>query len=391
MMSKQRVYLIVLDSFGIGHAPDAADFGDEGANTLYTITHSKEYDTPNMRKLGLSCIDGVDYLEKSDNIVGSYGRMQEASKGKDTTIGHWEIAGIVSENALPTYPNGFPKEVLDEFSKRTGREVLCNKPYSGTDVIRDYGEEHVRTGKLIVYTSADSVFQIAAHEDIVPVEELYKYCEIAREILVGEHGVGRVIARPFVGEAPNFQRTTNRHDFSLLPPRDTMLDVLQKEGYDTYGVGKIYDIFAGKGIAHTQRIQGNVDGMEKTIQLQDKDFNGLCFVNLVDFDMLYGHRNDIEGYAKATTVFDKQLGTFMERMQPQDILMITADHGCDPGFKGTDHSRECVPFLAYGEQVKKGVNMGTRKTFSDIAATILDIFGIDSRLDGTSFKDEILK
>ena len=212
-MSKQRVYLIVLDSFGIGHAPDAADFGDEGANTLYTITHSKEYDTPNMRKLGLSCIDGVDYLEKSDNIVGSYGRMQEASKGKDTTIGHWEIAGIVSENALPTYPNGFPKEVLDEFSKRTGREVLCNKPYSGTDVIRDYGEEHVRTGKLIVYTSADSVFQIAAHEDIVPVEELYKYCEIAREILVGEHGVGRVIARPFVGEAPNFQRTTNRHDF----------------------------------------------------------------------------------------------------------------------------------------------------------------------------------
>lgn len=391
MMSKQRVYLIVLDSFGIGHAPDAADFGDEGANTLYTITHSKEYDTPNMRKLGLSCIDGVDYLEKSDNIVGSYGRMQEASKGKDTTIGHWEIAGIVSENALPTYPNGFPKEVLDEFSKRTGREVLCNKPYSGTDVIRDYGEEHVCTGKLIVYTSADSVFQIAAHEDIVPVEELYKYCEIAREILVGEHGVGRVIARPFVGEAPNFQRTTNRHDFSLLPPRDTMLDVLQKEGYDTYGVGKIYDIFAGKGIAHTQRIQGNVDGMEKTIQLQDKDFNGLCFVNLVDFDMLYGHRNDIEGYAKAATVFDKQLGTFMERMQPQDILMITADHGCDPGFKGTDHSRECVPFLAYGEQVKKGVNMGTRKTFSDIAATILDIFGIDSRLDGTSFKDEILK
>ena len=344
-----------------------------------------------MRKLGLSCIDGVDYLEKSDNIVGSYGRMQEASKGKDTTIGHWEIAGIVSENALPTYPNGFPKEVLDEFSKRTGREVLCNKPYSGTDVIRDYGEEHVRTGKLIVYTSADSVFQIAAHEDIVPVEELYKYCEIAREILVGEHGVGRVIARPFVGEAPNFQRTTNRHDFSLLPPRDTMLDVLQKEGYDTYGVGKIYDIFAGKGIAHTQRIQGNVDGMEKTIQLQDKDFNGLCFVNLVDFDMLYGHRNDIEGYAKAATVFDKQLGTFMERMQSQDILMITADHGCDPGFKGTDHSRECVPFLAYGEQVKKGVNMGTRKTFSDIAATILDIFGIDSRLDGTSFKDEILK
>lgn len=390
-MSKQRVYLIVLDSFGIGHAPDAADFGDEGANTLYTIAHSKEYDTPNMKKLGLSCIDGVDYLGKVDKVVGSYGRMQESSRGKDTTIGHWEIAGIVSEKALPTYPNGFPKVILDEFSKRTGREVLCNKPYSGTDVIRDYGEEHVRTGKLIVYTSADSVFQIAAHEDIVPVEELYRYCEIAREILVEEHGVGRVIARPFVGEAPNFQRTTNRHDFSLLPPRDTMLDVLQKEGYNTYGVGKIYDIFAGKGIAHTQRIQGNVDGMEKTIKLLDEEFNGLCFVNLVDFDMLYGHRNDIEGYAKAATVFDKQLETFMERMQPQDILMITADHGCDPGFKGTDHSRECVPFLVYGKQVKEGVNLGTRKTFSDIAATILDIFGIDCRLDGTSFKEEILK
>ena len=390
-MSKQRVYLIVLDSFGIGHASDAADFGDEGANTLYTIAHSKEYDTPNMKKLGLSCIDGVDYLGKVDKVVGSYGRMQESSRGKDTTIGHWEIAGIVSEKALPTYPNGFPKVILDEFSKRTGREVLCNKPYSGTDVIRDYGEEHVRTGKLIVYTSADSVFQIAAHEDIVPVEELYRYCEIAREILVEEHGVGRVIARPFVGEAPNFQRTTNRHDFSLLPPRDTMLDVLQKEGYDTYGVGKIYDIFAGKGIAHTQRIQGNVDGMEKTIKLLDEEFNGLCFVNLVDFDMLYGHRNDIEGYAKAATVFDKQLETFMERMQPQDILMITADHGCDPGFKGTDHSRECVPFLVYGKQVKEGVNLGTRKTFSDIAATILDIFGIDCRLDGTSFKEEILK
>lgn len=391
MMKKQRVYLIVLDSFGIGNAPDADDFGDEGANTLCTITHSSEYDTPNMKKLGLASIDGVDCLGETDKIIGGYGRLQEASRGKDTTIGHWEIAGIISEKALPTYPNGFPKEILDEFSKRTGREVLCNKPYSGTDVIRDYGEEHVRTGKLIVYTSADSVFQIAAHEDIVPVEELYRYCEIAREILVGEHGVGRVIARPFVGEAPNFRRTTNRHDFSLLPPRETMLDVLQREGYDTYGVGKIYDIFAGKGIAHTQRIQGNVDGMEKTIQLQEEDFNGLCFVNLVDFDMLYGHRNDIEGYAKAATTFDKQLGTFMERMQSQDILMITADHGCDPGFKGTDHSRECVPFLVYGDTIKAGVNLGTRKTFSDIAATILDIFGIDTTLDGSSFKDEILK
>lgn len=390
-MGRQRVFLIVLDSFGIGNAPDAADFGDEGANTLHTITQSPEYDTPNMNKLGLSRIDGIDYLEKVENTIGSYGRLQEASRGKDTTIGHWEIAGIISPQALPTYPNGFPKELLDEFSKRTGRGVLCNLPYSGTDVIRDYGEEHIRTGKLIVYTSADSVFQIAAHEDVVPVEELYRYCEIARELLTGEHGVGRVIARPFTDAAPNFRRTSNRHDFSLLPPKDTMLDILQREGYDTYGVGKIYDIFAGKGIAHTQRIKDNVDGMEKTIALQDEDFNGLCFVNLVDFDMMYGHRNDIEGYAKAATTFDEQLGTFMERMKPEDILMITADHGCDPGFKGTDHSRECVPFLVYGDSVKEGVDLGTRKTFADISATVLDMFGIENTTDGTSFKGEIYK
>ena len=390
-MGRQRVFLIVLDSFGIGNAPDAADFGDEGANTLHTITQSPEYDTPNMNKLGLSRIDGIDYLEKVENVIGSYGRLQEASRGKDTTIGHWEIAGIISPQALPTYPNGFPKELLDEFSKRTGRGVLCNLPYSGTDVIRDYGEEHIRTGKLIVYTSADSVFQIAAHEDVVPVEELYRYCEIARELLTGEHGVGRVIARPFTDAAPNFRRTSNRHDFSLLPPKDTMLDILQREGYDTYGVGKIYDIFAGKGIAHTQRIKDNVDGMEKTIALQDEDFNGLCFVNLVDFDMMYGHRNDIESYAKAATTFDEQLGTFMERMKPEDILMITADHGCDPGFKGTDHSRECVPFLVYGDSVKEGVDLGTRKTFADISATVLDMFGIENTTDGTSFKGEIYK
>lgn len=390
-MGRQRVFLIVLDSFGIGNAPDAADFGDEGANTLHTITQSPEYDTPNMNKLGLSRIDGIDYLEKVENVIGSYGRLQEASRGKDTTIGHWEIAGIISPQALPTYPNGFPKELLDEFSKRTGRGVLCNLPYSGTDVIRDYGEEHIRTGKLIVYTSADSVFQIAAHEDVVPVEELYRYCEIARELLTGEHGVGRVIARPFTDAAPNFRRTSNRHDFSLLPPKDTMLDILQREGYDTYGIGKIYDIFAGKGIAHTQRIKDNVDGMEKTIALQDEDFNGLCFVNLVDFDMMYGHRNDIEGYAKAATTFDEQLGTFMERMKPEDILMITADHGCDPGFKGTDHSRECVPFLVYGDSVKEGVDLGTRKTFADISATVLDMFGIENTTDGTSFKGEIYK
>lgn len=390
-MENRRIFLIVLDSYGIGALPDAADFGDEGSNTLKTITASKAYDTPNMKKLGLFNIDGVDWMKKEESPAGAYGRMKERSRGKDTTIGHWEIAGVVSPKPLPVYPNGFPEEILEKFREATGREVLCNLPYSGTDVIRDYGEEHMKTGALIVYTSADSVFQIAAHEEIVPVEELYRYCEIAREILCGEHGVGRVIARPFIGEAPNFQRTANRHDFSLLPPRDTMLDAILGAEYDTYGIGKIYDIFAGKGIAHTQRIQNNVDGMEKTLEMQEKDFKGLCFVNLVDFDMMYGHRNDIEGYANAATVFDRQLKTFLERMRPEDILMITADHGCDPGFRGTDHSREHTPLLICGEDIKENVNLGTRETFADIAATVLDLLHVENNTDGTSMKELIIK
>ena len=390
-MENRRIFLIVLDSYGIGALPDAADFGDEGSNTLKTITASKAYDTPNMKKLGLFNIDGVDWMKKEESPAGAYGRMKERSRGKDTTIGHWEIAGVVSPKPLPVYPNGFPEEILEKFREATGREVLCNLPYSGTDVIRDYGEEHMKTGALIVYTSADSVFQIAAHEEIVPVEELYRYCEIAREILCGEHGVGRVIARPFIGEAPNFQRTANRHDFSLLPPRDTMLDAILEAGYDTHGIGKIYDIFAGKGIAHTQRIQNNVDGMEKTLEMQEKDFKGLCFVNLVDFDMMYGHRNDIEGYANAATVFDRQLKTFLERMRPEDILMITADHGCDPGFRGTDHSREHTPLLICGEDIKENVNLGTRETFADIAATVLDLLHVENNTDGTSMKELIIK
>ena len=390
-MENRRIFLIVLDSYGIGALPDAADFGDEGSNTLKTITASKAYDTPNMKKLGLFNIDGVDWMKKEESPAGAYGRMKERYRGKDTTIGHWEIAGVVSPKPLPVYPNGFPEEILEKFREATGREVLCNLPYSGTDVIRDYGEEHMKTGALIVYTSADSVFQIAAHEEIVPVEELYRYCEIAREILCGEHGVGRVIARPFIGEAPNFQRTANRHDFSLLPPRDTMLDAILEAGYDTYGIGKIYDIFAGKGIAHTQRIQNNVDGMEKTLEMQEKEFKGLCFVNLVDFDMMYGHRNDIEGYANAATVFDRQLKTFLERMRPEDILMITADHGCDPGFRGTDHSREHTPLLICGEDIKENVNLGTRETFADIAATVLDLLHVENNTDGTSMKELIIK
>lgn len=385
----KRVFLIVLDSLGIGNAPDAKIFGDEGSNTLKTISKSEYYHTPNMLKLGLGNIDGVDYFDHDSERIGVYARLEEASMGKDTTIGHWEMAGIISKNPLPTYPEGFPKEVLDEFIKRAGREIICNKPYSGTDVIRDYGKEHIETGKLIVYTSADSVFQIAAHEDIVPIDELYKYCEIAREILQGEHGVGRVIARPFIGSEGNFTRTGNRHDFSLLPA-DNMLDALVAAKYETYGIGKIYDIFAGKGVEHTQRTKNNIEGMEKSIELLKKDFTGLGFINLVDGDMIYGHRRDIDGYAKSIAKFDDQLGTFISKMNDDDIVMITADHGCDPGYKGTDHTRECVLFLAYGKGLKKDINLGTRKTYADIAATILDIFNIENTTAGISFKKDIM-
>ncbi len=385
----KRVFLIVLDSLGIGNAPDAKIFGDEGSNTLKTISKSEYYHTPNMLKLGLGNIDGVDYFDHDSERIGVYARLEEASMGKDTTIGHWEMAGIISKNPLPTYPEGFPKEVLDEFIRRTGREIICNKPYSGTDVIRDYGKEHIETGKLIVYTSADSVFQIAAHEDIVPIDELYKYCEIAREILQGEHGVGRVIARPFIGSEGNFTRTGNRHDFSLLPA-DNMLDALVAAKYETYGIGKIYDIFAGKGVEHTQRTKNNIEGMEKSIELLKKDFTGLGFINLVDGDMIYGHRRDIDGYAKSIAKFDDQLGTFISKMNDDDIVMITADHGCDPGYKGTDHTRECVLFLAYGKGLKKDINLGTRKTYADIAATILDIFNIENTTAGISFKKDIM-
>lgn len=385
----KRVFLIVLDSLGIGNAPDAKIFGDEGSNTLRTISKSEYYHTPNMLKLGLGNIDGVDYLDHDSERIGVYARLEEASMGKDTTIGHWEMAGIISKNPLPTYPEGFPKEVLDEFIRRTGREIICNKPYSGTDVIRDYGKEHIETGKLIVYTSADSVFQIAAHEDIVPIDELYKYCEIAREILQGEHGVGRVIARPFIGSEGDFTRTGNRHDFSLLPA-DNMLDALVAAKYETYGIGKIYDIFAGKGVEHTQRTKNNIEGMEKSIELLKKDFKGLGFINLVDGDMIYGHRRDIDGYAKSIAKFDDQLGTFISKMNDDDIVMITADHGCDPGYKGTDHTRECVLFLAYGKSIKKDINLGTRKTYADIAATILDIFNIENTTAGISFKKDIM-
>ncbi|MCR4925910.1 MAG: phosphopentomutase [Clostridiales bacterium] len=389
---KKRIFLIVLDSFGIGEAPDADLFGDKGSNTLASISHSKKFKADTLAKLGLFNIDGVNCKEPLKNIDGAFGRFQELSKGKDTTAGHWEIAGLVSEKKFPTYPNGFPKEIIDKFKEATGREVLCNSTYSGTKVIADYGEEHIRTGALIVYTSADSVFQIAAHEDVVPVELLYDYCKKAREILCGEHAVGRVIARPFIGSAKDgFTRTSNRHDFSLVPPKDTILNVLQKNGYDTLSVGKIKDIFANSGISEYIYTKGNKDGMKKTEQYFEKDFNGLCFVNLVDFDMLYGHRNDVDGYANATAEFDEWLSSFIPRLRKDDILMITADHGCDPGTESTDHSREYIPLLIYGNCIKKNKNLGTRKGFCDIGKTIADIFEIENSLDGISFKSKIME
>ena len=390
MREINRVFLIVLDSFGIGEMTDAAEFGDVGSNTLASIAKSAKYHTPMLQKLGLFNIDGVTVGEKECCPLGSYGRMKEASRGKDTTIGHWEIAGMISHEPLPTYPNGFPQEVMEEFEKQTGRKTLCNLPYSGTEVIAKYGKEHVDTGALIVYTSADSVFQIAAHEDIVPIEELYRYCEIARNLLQGKHGVGRVIARPFVGVEGDYKRTSNRHDFSLVPPKDTMLDQLVANGFSTYGVGKIYDIFAGKGIQHTQRIKNNTEGMERTLELQKEDFKGLCFVNLVDFDMTYGHRRDIDGYAQAATDFDIQLETFMNNMRDDDVLMITADHGCDPGYTGTDHTREHIPFLIYGKQIRENYSMGTRESFADIAATVLELLGVENNTDGNSVASQVL-
>jgi len=381
---KKRVFLIVLDSFGIGGMEDSYEYGDRDVNTLRSVAASPYFSMPNMGKLGLFNIDGVEVDKKVAEPVAIYARMKEASKGKDTTIGHWEIAGICSKRPLPTYPDGFPQEILDEFSARTGRTVLCNKPYSGTDVIRDYGEEHVKTGALIVYTSADSVFQIAAHEEVVPVEELYRYCEIAREILAGEHGVGRVIARPFVGEKGNYTRTARRHDYSILPPAVTMLDQLQEHGKSVIGVGKIKDIFAGKGITESVYTNGNADGIDKTLDYLKKDFEGLCFINLVDYDSMYGHRNDVDGYAKALTYFDNRLPQILDGLKEEDLLIITADHGCDPGDEdSTDHTREYTPLLIYGKNVK-AQNQGTRDTFADIGATVLAYFGLEPEFAGKS-------
>ncbi len=387
----KRVFLIVLDSFGIGALPDAKEYGDGDCNTLRSITSCSAYVTPNLQKLGLFNIDGVTAKAPVEKPLGAFAKMTEVSKGKDTTIGHWEIAGVISKKPLPTYPNGFPAEIIDELEREFGRKVICNQPYSGTAVIHDYGREHIETGALIVYTSADSVLQIAAHEEVVPLEDLYEYCKIARTVMQGEHAVGRIIARPFVGQYPHFERTANRHDFSLEPPQATILDVLVEKNLHTIGIGKISDIFAGRGIKEHIPIQGNEDGMNQTIQMLDRDFEGLCFVNLVDFDMKYGHRNDVVGYARAATAFDRQLGEFMQKMHEEDVLMITADHGCDPMYPTTDHTREYTPLLVYGKTIQENVNLGVQPSFACISATIADLFEIRFTTQGMSFLDKISK
>ena len=391
MMAK-RVFLIVLDSCGCGEMPDSADFGDAGSNTLRACTASSRLDIPTLSKMGIFNIDSVDCGTPVPAPTAAYGRMAEKSRGKDTTIGHWELAGLISPHPLPTFPDGFPADFIQAFEEKTGRKVLCNKPYSGTEVIRDYGREQKETGGLICYTSADSVFQIAANEADIPPEELYRICETAREMLTGpELGVGRVIARPYTGEYPNYVRTSNRHDFSLLPPAPTLLDALKQAGLATIGVGKIYDIFAGQGITEMVRNKSNADGMEHTLHYAAQDFEGLCFVNLVDFDMLYGHRNDVDGYAAALTEFDGQLRKLLPMLKEDDLLFITADHGCDPSTPSTDHSREHVPLLAYGAKMKAGYNLGTRSTYADLAATVAEYFGVKANIAGTSFLREILK
>jgi phosphopentomutase len=391
----KRGIIIVLDSVGIGAQPDAGLYGDEGSNTLGHI-HKELKDLPwfslaNLERLGLGHIDGVDYLNKSHPAIGSFARMMELSKGKDTTTGHWEIAGIVLDKPFPVYPDGFPTEIMQSFEEAIGRKTLGNFPASGTQIIADLGAEHMKTGFPIVYTSADSVFQIAAHEEVIPLETLYDMCQKARRILTGEHAVGRVIARPFLGSPGDFRRTENRRDFSLTPIRKTILNYAAEHGYEVRAVGKIEDIFNRSGITHAVHTGGNMDGVERTLAWLKEDFSGILFVNLVDFDMLYGHRNNVEGYGKALTELDGRLPEIINAMKDDDILFITADHGCDPSTESTDHSREYTPLLVYGKKVKAGINLGTRKGFSDIAATIAEYLNVEADIAGESFLSQILK
>ena len=392
----KRVAIIVLDSVGIGELPDAAKYGDEGSNTLVNIKKEyPEFSVPNMAELGLGNIEGEDIclLGKTDSPKGCYAKMSEASNGKDTTTGHWEISGIVTENPFPTFTEtGFPKEVMDKFEKAIGRKTLGNISASGTSIINELGDEHVKTGYPIIYTSADSVFQIACHEDVIPVDELYKMCETAREILVGDYAVARVIARPFIGNGNgNYTRTERRKDFSLAPTSETILDLLKAEGKSVVAIGKIEDIFEHRGMTVTDHTTNNHDGIEKTIEYLKKDFEGLLFTNLVDTDMIYGHRNDVKGYAEAVMYFDSKLPEIKSAMKDDDILIITADHGCDPTTPSTDHSREFVPLLVYGKSIKEGVNLGVRKQFSDIAATVAEYLGINETFGAESFLKDVIK
>lgn len=384
-----RVTLIVLDSVGIGALPDAGEYGDENSNTLGNIIKKLGYlKIPNLKKLGIGNIEGIDYLENTNNPIAAYGKSLERSKGKDTTTGHWEISGIILENPFPTYPKGFPKDIMNKFEKLIGKKTLGNKPASGTEIIKELGDEHIKTGYPIVYTSADSVFQIAAHEEVISLEELYDMCEKARKLLQGEHGVGRVIARPFIGMNGDFTRTLNRHDYSLKPTHKTVLNIIKEADMEVKAVGKISDIFSGEGITDFVHTENNMDGVDKTIKYMNEDYNGLIFTNLVDFDMNYGHRNNVEGYGRSLEEFDNRLPDILSNMKEEEVLMITADHGCDPTTEGTDHSREYIPILVYGKGINPN-NIGIRDSFADIGATILEILGLNSVENGNSFYDII--
>ena len=381
MRKYKRVFIIILDSFGIGYQPDAERFGDAGANTLFRIFRSERFNIPTLLSLGFGNIDGCEFLGGTDTPLATVARLREVSEGKDTTVGHFELMGAVSEKPFPTYPAGFPDEIIAEFSKRCGRRVLCNRPYSGTEVIRDYGDMHRESGDFIVYTSQDSVFQIAAHEEVVSLEELYSACKTAREILVGENGVARVIARPFIGESGNYVRTANRRDFSIKPPRGTALDAIKESGHEVIAVGKINDIFAGEGITESIISHSNREGMEITESLLDRDFSGLCFTNLVEFDSHYGHRQDVDGYAEAISEFDAWLQRFIEKLAEDDLLMITADHGCDPGDDSTDHTREYVPLFILGSGIIPE-NLGTLIGFYSVGKTAAQALGAEYKGPG---------
>lgn len=390
----KRVITIVLDGFGVGESPDAYVYKDEGSNTIAGIYNNTKLNLPNMKKMGLFNIEKIGIENKEENPIGAYGKAQEQSVGKNSPVGHWEISGHIKNPGFKTYPQAFPKEMIEEFIQKTGvKGILCNEVGSGTEILKRFGEEHMKTGYPIVYTSADSVFQIAAHEDIIPVEKLYEICKIARKMLdKKEYNVGTVIARPFVGTcAEDFTRTYNRKDFESDTFGRTMLDVISENGKEVIAIGKIEDLFSGRGITKAIHTNGNADGIEKTIEEIKNDTEGLIFTNLVDFDMLYGHRNNIEGYAKALEYFDSKLPIIIENMKDTDMLIITADHGNDPSTPSTDHSREYIPIVIYGKQIKPNVNIGTRKTYADIGATILDILQMPLLSTGKSFKNEIVK